>query len=411
MWTGCTLLAVVFLAALFVQVQQYLFRYRAEHLLADMQAVRLHQSTWQEAQILMQRWGAWGHYEGSCTWTNCTYKIEIANFLRSVNLKLPEGHWFLNCIRNETVAGIYRLMGGRFAQFSVGFIVQDGTIWRRSTWLEIELPPKGFHFVPDEPWGTLNLSAQSRQSLREPDDFNHGNWILGGNEQIADHPNYKSGRPDGCESCLEGDVTYAVQTPPEEYKWLTNYQFDCLTRRNPCQILEDVLPAAKEWHLYEPPFGLPNDQPATPNEGLPQSCRTPLWAIGRDAAEILDVSIISSKRIKSEDSGYEKAGVKLKSVLKGNVAWPPGTMLDVYPYLGDSNNEPTFAAEQLNADQTYLLVLYAPLDYHKGPRPEHEPNTTRLALNRCGVIEDLPQNRIELQKSFALNDDLRVREF
>jgi hypothetical protein len=247
--------------------------------------------------------------------------------------------------------------------------------------------------------------------LREPTELKEGNWILGGDDQIADHPHYKAGRPSGCESCLDGEVTYALRTPPEQYNWLTNYQFDCLTRRDPCRILEDMLPAAKEWHLYDPPWGSLDNRQKPLNLGAPQSCRTPLWAIGRDAAEILEVKTISSERIKSEDSGYEKARVKLKSLLKGNVAWPPGTMLEVYPYVGDLNNEPTLAPEELNTGQTYLLILYAPLDYHKGPRPEHESNTTELSLDRCGVFDDTPQDRVQLSKGFTMNDHLRVREF
>jgi hypothetical protein len=139
--------------ATFVQVQQHLFRHRCERLLADMQAIRLHQTTWQDAQMFMHRWGAWGHYAGTCTWTNCTYVVKLSDFLYGVGSNLQEGNWLSYCLRNDTVAGMYRAMGGRFAQFSTGFIVQDGTIWRRSTWLEVEVPPRGFYFGSDEPQG------------------------------------------------------------------------------------------------------------------------------------------------------------------------------------------------------------------------------------------------------------------
>ena len=32
-----------------------------------MHQIRLYQSTWADAQWLMVRWGAWRHYDGSCT--------------------------------------------------------------------------------------------------------------------------------------------------------------------------------------------------------------------------------------------------------------------------------------------------------------------------------------------------------
>src|SRR5215469_15332375 len=76
---GGVFLFLVLLAFLAVQIQQRTLRWRAERLLADMHQIRLYQSTWADAQRLMHRWGAWGHYDGSCTGASCTYKIELDN--------------------------------------------------------------------------------------------------------------------------------------------------------------------------------------------------------------------------------------------------------------------------------------------------------------------------------------------
>ena len=75
------LLIVSFIVVAFalVRVQQYVFRHRAERLLADFQSMQLHESTWTDAQALMTRWGAWGHYDGTCTATDCAYKIELGD--------------------------------------------------------------------------------------------------------------------------------------------------------------------------------------------------------------------------------------------------------------------------------------------------------------------------------------------
>jgi hypothetical protein len=54
-------------------------RWRAERLSADMNQIRLYQSTWADAQRLMKRWGAWGRYEGNCTPESCTYEIEMSD--------------------------------------------------------------------------------------------------------------------------------------------------------------------------------------------------------------------------------------------------------------------------------------------------------------------------------------------
>src|SRR6185369_5315466 len=81
LFTGGVALSLVLLAFLAVQIQQRMLRWRAERLLADMHQIRLYQSTWADAQRLMHRWGAWGHYDGSCTAASCTYKIELRSLI------------------------------------------------------------------------------------------------------------------------------------------------------------------------------------------------------------------------------------------------------------------------------------------------------------------------------------------
>ena len=42
-----------------IEARQWLFRTRAEALLADIKFLELHQSSWPDAQKLMTRWGKW----------------------------------------------------------------------------------------------------------------------------------------------------------------------------------------------------------------------------------------------------------------------------------------------------------------------------------------------------------------
>src|ERR1700679_451505 len=69
-------LSLVLIAFLAVQTQQQMLRWHAERLMADMHQIRLYQSTWADAQRLMHRWGAWGHYDGNCTAASCKYEME-----------------------------------------------------------------------------------------------------------------------------------------------------------------------------------------------------------------------------------------------------------------------------------------------------------------------------------------------
>ncbi len=76
---GLATLAVLLLAFAAVQFQQWMLRWRAERLMADMHQIRLYQSTWADAQGPMYRWGAWGHYDGGCTATSCRYEIDLTD--------------------------------------------------------------------------------------------------------------------------------------------------------------------------------------------------------------------------------------------------------------------------------------------------------------------------------------------
>src|ERR1700733_1926233 len=68
----------LFLAAIaFVQIPQYVMRHRAEQLLQDFQEIDLHETTWSDAEILMQRWSQWGHSNGPCSATDCQYEITL----------------------------------------------------------------------------------------------------------------------------------------------------------------------------------------------------------------------------------------------------------------------------------------------------------------------------------------------
>ena len=271
----CTLLV----AFSWVQGEQHLLRYRAERLLSDFQAIHLHQSKWVDAQALMTRWGAWGHYDGQCTASDCTYTIMLADPTSSIG----------NHIRSETGwqllrlgVRLYELLGGKPGWFWVRFVVQDGAIWRSSVGILLDVPPS----KDDRGYG-LSLLARSSDSLHRE---GHGR-VLGADDQLADHPNYKEGRPDGCEGCLDAEVTFTPYISSAELKQVTSYDLSCFTRFRYCLNLPDVLPISRSWHLY------PNTEPAyvePKSPTVPMACAIPVYVRSRDADSMMLVDVISS---------------------------------------------------------------------------------------------------------------------
>ncbi len=394
-------------ATTLVTAQQYLLRWRCQRLLADLQSIRLHQTTWAEAQILMHRWGQWGHYDGTCTSTSCEYRITLSDPGIPYS-KLKEGTLAAAFFRNKLFGSFYELAGFRAGSFEIAFIVQDGTIWRTRSHYVVEVPPD--HFWPqfEDQGSFLQLTARSRDALRGYSPHQRKDWTLWPSNSIEDHPYYLVGRPDGCESCLSGEVNFDVQAPPGVVQQLTNYQFDCLTRRHPCRILEDMLPLASEWHLYAPPSGTPdpNPKPATP-----QPCREPLWAVGRDAASVLVVDALTTQHHSDAFEEFDVATAKLAGALKNPVPWSAGTKVTLRPYLSSKDSWPANSDIHLFPGQRYLAVIDAPLVEKQDKSQTSKPIPTSIDLDQCGLFPDNPQNRSELQRGFALNDLLRVPEF
>src|SRR5580698_7204243 len=114
LFAGGIVLSLVLLAFLAVQTQQRMLRWRAERLLADMHQIRLYQTTWADAQRLMHRWGAWGHYDGSCTAESCKFEIEMDNS--------PRHAWLVWLLRHDRL-NLYQWFGGRDSGFRTNFTV------------------------------------------------------------------------------------------------------------------------------------------------------------------------------------------------------------------------------------------------------------------------------------------------
>ena len=391
-------LALALLTLATVQFQQRLLRHRAEQLMADIHQIHLYRSTWADAQRLITRWGAWGHYDGTCTAAECRYQITFTDVSQSKFGWLIQHGGFR----------IYSLLGGRISRLGVSFTVQDGTIWRETAAITVTASPRLLSPHDEFPL-TLIVQTKSRQRLRSSrDDW----WIMGGDEQLADHPYYKAGRPGGCKvNCEEAVVTYSTRTPSSEIDRLTSFNFSCLTQFSSCMELDQLLPAAKGWHLYH------EFDPATHwKASRSKPCDIPLWVIARDTRHALIVEGLSKRNLKvpgfsvvgpasgisiGPDLDREEGRVKILTPLKGAPRWTRGAVVLAYPY-----GATTEAAEHLFPGKRYIVF---PVGDDRGdPLLAKE---SPIQLDRCGVWEDTPENRHEVEKGVAQNDELREAEF
>lgn len=413
---GGAFLLLVLSAFLAVQIQQWMLRWRAERLLADMHQIRLYQSTWVDAQRLMHRWGAWGHYDGSCTDANCKYEIELTS-IDSYSRQVPHA-WLIWLLRHDRL-NLYQWFGGRVSVFHASFTVHDGTIWRENAWIGVSVPRRRMKRITnadtiltfdDFDW-SLSVGAGSRQRLRRTleDPF----LAMVGDESLAGHPYYKLWRPSGCMILCQAVVVYfSTRTPPDEIERLTSYDFSCFTRFHPCARIVDLLPAAKEWHLYDseyessPTVLVPKERPSEWTMPKPPPCSSiPVWAQARDARYVLYVEALSTKVMKNHE-GYgdyhrEVAEVRVVGSLKEPAPWVPGAIVTAHPSHWLNDASPSSEDEHVVPGKRYIVFAVG-----NDNRREIVTKDSPISFERCGLREDTPEVRGELEKGFAQNDTL-----
>jgi hypothetical protein len=364
-----------------VQIPQYVMRYRAAQLLSDFQKMSLHETSWSDAQILMERWSKWGHTDGPCTEQDCQYEV----ILDSAAGRFFASRSPLTMARMQRygVVRLYHLFGGREAKLLARFIVQDGTIWRNSVAITIAVPSSG----GDDPGYSLIVEAKASQSLHHDP---HVEWVLGGDDQIASHPYYKAGRPSLCTYCMMAMITYGIHTPAEEVERLTAFDLSCLTRFRPCRQIEDILLAAVDWHLYDAmKLGY---TPPQPHPG-----RATLWTLGRDVRAVLVVDALPSSGPPLTPDSLAK--VQVVEVLKGDVPWKPGATLEIKPFSGYAPIGAPQSPEHIVPGNRFVIML--------DPDNSGHLDLTQPPLR---ILEDTQQLRRALQKGFDENDNLRRPE-
>jgi hypothetical protein len=412
LFAGGVALSLVLITFLAVQIQQRTLRWHAERLSADMHQIRLYQSTWADAQQLMHRWGAWGHYDGSCTEASCEYKIEMDNICH-YNPRVPRHAW-LDWLLTHDRFNLYSWFGGRASAVRASFTVHDGTVWRESTSIGVSVPRRRMRKENDFEW-SFSVGAVSYQRLHQTLDNHLPN--MGGSEGLAQHPYYKVWRPSGCEiNCQIVVAYYSTHTPPAEIERITSYNFSCFTRFNPCMQIVDLLPAAKEWHLYDNPYeSSPTVMipPPRPESSLkpspPPPCSTiPTWAQARDARYVLAVEALSTKIAKGQEKyggeyHRELTQVRVVSSLKEPAPWLPGAIVTV-DLLYWLNHELSLWSEDEHLIPGRRYIVF-PIGNDR--RDQLVTKDSPLKFDRCGVQEDTPEIRREFEKGFAQNDTLR----
>ena len=245
-----------------------------------------------------------------------------------------------SCVYQITVGnmrGNFRLLQ-RLVWVRFRFLVHDNIVEQTSTqfWLEV-------------PGDVLIFTEENFPSLDD--------WGL--EEQLADHPFYIV-----THTRIKADVQYSTDIPQNDLDKLTAFNFDCITSFRPCVEFDDVLPVAKRRQTRDQFTLMP--------------CRIPIWALGRDARAAIIGDAVSTTETKEEEGTFENTDLRVVSSMLHS-RWMPGDHLLVRAHPG----EPLLAP-----GKRYIVLL------------DYDTSQALTPIKRCGVLDDTPQARQELNRGF-----------
>jgi hypothetical protein len=224
---------MLFVGWIAIEASQWLFRMRAEALLADIKTLTLNRSSWSDAQKLMTRWGRWGEWYGNCDAEDCSYSIQISH----LSLFYPG---FVFEPGPHIGTRVLELVGLRSAGVTASFRVAHGTVISKGFGIDVALPvrqwitPEGGFWLTSKVGGTYwpSLDAAFLESVRQT----YSNAYA-----LARHPNRAI-----IQRRIQLLASFTPEESPEEQSALTDFQFDCITRLTACSSRTELLPRAEE---------------------------------------------------------------------------------------------------------------------------------------------------------------------
>jgi hypothetical protein len=297
-WKLCkwvlTSLLVIYLGLLAaVQISQRITRRRAEHLLSDLRGLQLERSSWSDAQALMQRWGRWGHYDGTCDADHCEYWIRFDSLGMVTWPTATWGRFFNLFSRYAEMAT--SVLGAHLPSVAGGFRLQNNLVVGTSFSLATNVPGAGNPL--------LSGVAGTRTRNLEPYDL----W-----PEKDPHPEYRTVLRTGTVGYFFTQFTAA--TKPEDVEWLTAFNFSCMTRWVPCEGMGDLLPSAWAKHKAE------SKQVSAIWERI-GNCTYPLKELIEASERVALVQVEKPNTQKRQWSPYP---ARLVESLKGSSSWHSG---------------------------------------------------------------------------------------
>jgi hypothetical protein len=298
-WVLTSLLVIYLVLLAAVQISQRITRRRAEHLLSDIRGLQLERSSWNDAQALMQRWGRWGHYEGTCDADHCDYEIQFDSVGMAPGPTATSERFSNLFSRAAEMATT--VLNAHLPYVEGGFRLQNNLII--GTWFSLGTTVPGGGSLFSRVIGTRDLERYDLWPEKDP------------------HSEYRTVLRSGTMGYFFTEFTAA--TKPEDVEWLTAVNFSCITRWVPCREMGDLLPSA--WAKAK----VERKRVSAIRERIAY-CAYPL----EDLVEASDrVALVQVEKPSSQKRQWSPYPARLVERLKGSGSWHPGDVRAIWSGL------------------------------------------------------------------------------
>ncbi len=351
-------LCLTVLAFVAVQGEQWLLRWRAERLLADMRELQSHESKWPDAQKIMMRWRPWGLGESSCAPQECFFYVRmmdpIGAFVQENFDRHPSSHLLIWPLQ---------LLGEKYTFIEASLRVSRGLVeesrfrmnfWGRNEGISIAVNDFGAWDYPSERW---------------------------------QHPDYYAEKHPGCDDCIRFETGFTPFAGSDKIRELTDFNFSCITRWSPCTTEADVMPTA--WRLYQRELPRMDDM-----QRAFEKCQVPLEFFGQEDRSIAVADVLSRQGPKpSGNNNGSSASLRIVRGLKGHMPWPNNKTLDA---SSESQGEDVFwtGTPDLVAGKRYILF---------GDVADGSVGENVFWLDVCGAVPYDEQNLSEIQRGIDVS--------
>ena len=356
------LLGILLAPFVAVQVQERIFRYRAERLLADMRALIAWKASAGEVQAVFKSWTSDGNpcSDGGCMLEGDSWRPGF-RIEQDVSPEEAVTNW-----QRVWLPPLFRTFGGRIAHVEANANLNGGIVRVVSFEADVEVSPSPG--VNDYHAGNmLSGGAASGLTFSIREDWQgltlHPEYVISGVKLNLPHESWAP----------SVYVAFGPHADPKDVQRLMAFDFSCLTRWRPCREPGDLMPEAAGQHAKEA-FQLAQ-------AGKDHVCGPDVVALmARDA---LYVGVVEVTGIHPE--AYFKEGqVKIPTVrmienFKPENYWKPGEYGDIDIY--DVNTDRVSASLPSEVGIGSRFILLAQFEKYYG-----------TIADPCGIVPLNPAN-------------------